>query len=102
MHPDRDIVVGHVRRTGWTRVGFGLHRRDGEPDTLHADLLAWQQVLPSSGCLPPPPACFSPRRGLPPAPAGLPVFVSMAKSQTRPKRPEVLVMRHTKPIRAQR
>jgi hypothetical protein len=102
MHTDRDIVVGHVRRTGWTRVGFGLHRRDGEPDTLHADLLAWQQVLPSSGCLTHLTAAVLHGLWLPPLPPDLPVFVSMAKSQTRPKRPEVLVMRHTKPIRAQR
>ncbi len=35
---------------------------------------------------------------LPPLPDNLPVFVSMAKRETRPKRPELLVMRHTQPI----
>jgi hypothetical protein len=102
MRADQDVVVGQVRRTGWTKVGFGLYRRDGRPDELHADLLAWQQVLPDSGCLTHLTGAVLHGLGLPPLPDRLPVFVSMAKTDSRPKRPELLVMRHTRPIRTTR
>jgi very-short-patch-repair endonuclease len=102
MRADQDVVVGHVRRHGWTRVGFGLHRREGQPDELHADLVAWQEVLPESGCLTHLTGAVLHGLWLPPLPDDLPVFVSMSKKDTRPKRPELLVMRHTRPIRTTR
>jgi very-short-patch-repair endonuclease len=100
VRAERDVVVGQVRRRGWRRVGFGLYRRDGSDGLgdVEADLLAWQQVLPESGCLTHLTAAALHGMWLPPLPPALPVFVSMAKSQTRPKRPELLVMRHTRPI----
>lgn len=106
MRPERDIVVGQVRRRGWRRVGFGLYRRCGAgshadpvgPGDVEADLRAWQQVLPDAGCITHLTAAALYGMWLPPLPATLPIFVSMAKSQTRPKRPELLVMRHTRPI----
>lgn len=110
MRPERDIVVGQVRRRGWRRVGFGLYRRGSlngyddpvEPGDVEADLQAWQQVLPESGCITHLTAAALYGMWLPPLPTALPVFVSMAKSQTRPKRPELLVMRHTRPIATRR
>lgn len=109
MRAETDIVVGAVRRTGWTRVGYGLYRRTGtETDRvdaaggLRADLLAWQQVLPPSGCLTHLTAAVLHDLWLPPVPAQLPVFVSMAKEETRPKRPQLVVMRHTRPVRTTR
>jgi very-short-patch-repair endonuclease len=103
MRPERDVVVGQVRRRGWRRVGFGLYRRGGHDDPVglgdfEADLQAWQQVLPDSGCITHLTAAALYGMWLPPLPPRLPIFVSMAKSQTRPKRPELLVMRHTRPI----
>ncbi|MEP7092098.1 MAG: hypothetical protein ABI776_18495, partial [Nocardioidaceae bacterium] len=106
MRAERDVVVGEVRRSGWTKVGFGLYRRDetddGVGDDLRADLVAWQQILPTSGCLTHLTAAALHGLWLPPLPEDLPVFVSMHKAQTRPKRPELVVMRHTKPVAATR
>lgn len=99
MQEDIDVVVGEVRRRGWAKVGFGLYRREGESDEVRADLLAWQQVLPPSGCLTHLTGGVVHGLWLPPLPVDLPVFVSMSKHETRPKRPELLVMRHTQPIR---
>jgi hypothetical protein len=101
MRAERDVVVGEVRRQGWRKVGFGLYRRDGEGDEVRADLLAWQQVLPASGCLTHLTAAVLHGLWLPPVPDELPVFVSMHKTQSRPKRPELVVMRHTKPVAAE-
>ena len=90
-------MVGRVRRAGWHRVGFGLHRRDADLDGHWCDLLAWSRVLPTSGCLTHLTAAALHNLWLP-LPDDLPVFVSMAKEQSRPKRPELKVMRHTRPI----
>lgn len=92
------MVVGEVRRSGWRKVGVGLYRRTGAVDDLRADLLAWQQILPSSGCLTHLTAAILHGMWLPPLPEALPVFVSMSKAETRPKRPELVVMRHTRPV----
>jgi hypothetical protein len=98
MRADRDVVVGEVRRTGWNRVAHGLYRREATADERLADLTAWQQLLPPSGCLTHLTAAALHGLWLPPLPDGLPVFVSQSKHQTRPKRTEVKAMRHTKPI----
>ena len=92
------MVVGRVRRTGWHRVGFGLYRRETDLAAPWCDLVAWSQVLPSSGVLTHLTAAALHDLWLPPLPDGLPVIVSMAKAQTRPKRPEVTVIRHTRPV----
>lgn len=99
MRADPDVVVGEVRRRGWTKVGFGLYRREGDTDEVRADLLAWQEVLPPSGCLTHLTGGVVHGLWLPPLPVDLPVFVSMSKQENRPKRPELLVMRHTQPVR---
>jgi len=98
MRVETDVVVGEVRRRGWQKVGFGLYRREGDPDAVRADLVAWQQVLPATGCLTHLTGAVLHGLWLPPLPSRLPVFVSMSKTETRPKRPELLVMRHTKPV----
>ena len=86
MHPERDVVVGQVRRTGWHRVGFGLHRRDTDIEQHRCDLVAWSQLLPPSGCLTHLTAAALHGLWLPPLPDELPVFVSVAKRESRPKR----------------
>lgn len=94
-------MVGRVRRVGWEQVGFGLHRRsvtDDPADEVVCDLVAWAEVLPPSGCLTHLTAAALHGLWMPPVPPDLPVFVSMAKQETRPKRPQLRVMRHTGPI----
>jgi very-short-patch-repair endonuclease len=80
------------RRPGlaWTPVSHGLHR----PSTLREDLSSWRLVLPAS-------ARFTHLTGaelrgwwLPPLPAGLPVFVAMLETETRPQRHGLHVTRH--------
>jgi very-short-patch-repair endonuclease len=102
MRAELDVVVGQVRRTGWHRVGFGLYRRDTDLDAHRCDLLAWSQILPTSAALTHLTAAALHGLWLPPLPDDLPVLVSMSKQQTRPKRPELKVMRHTQPIRTTR
>ncbi len=92
-------MVGEVRRRGWQRVGHGLYRRATDPaDARAADLAAWQELLPRSGCFTHLTGAALHGLWLPPPAGDLPVFVSTATSETRPKRPEVLVMRHTRPV----
>ena len=80
-------MVGEVRRAGWHKVGVGLYRRAGVGDELRADLLTWQLILPPTACLTHLTAAVVHGMWLPPLPDNLPVFVSMAKRETRPKRP---------------
>lgn len=102
MRAERDVLVGHVRRDAWQRVGHGLYRRRGvehRPAGVDlAELLAWQEVLPASACLTHLTAAALRGLWLPPLPEGLPLFVSQSERLTRAKRPEIRVMRHTRPI----
>lgn len=97
MRVERDVVVGEVRRRGWVRVGTGLHRRDVDPAGL-LDLLAWQEILPASACFTHLTAAHVHGLWLPPLPEGLPTFASMSDREHRVRRPELKVMRHTRPI----
>jgi hypothetical protein len=97
MRIERDVVVGQVRRTGWVRIGRGLYRREAEPPN-GPDLPVWQAILPGSGCFTHLTAARVHRMWLPPLPSNLPIFVSMSDREHRLRRPELTVMRHTKPI----
>jgi hypothetical protein len=103
MH-DMEIVVGRRRGMTWRKVGYGLYRRESGAGRSEAtgrdlaDLHAWQELLP-------PTACFTHLTGaevhglwLPPVPDDLPVAVGLHTSDTRPKRPELRVMRHQRPV----
>jgi hypothetical protein len=97
MRIERDVAVGQVRRSGWVRIGRGLYRREREPsDGL--DLSTWQAILPETGCFTHLTAARAHRMWLPPDPPNLPIFVSMSDREHRIRRPELKVMRHTKPI----
>lgn len=98
MDAHRDVIVGQVRRSSWERVAHGLYRRGGLPDGDRADLVALQAIMPPSGCLTHLTAAALHGLWLPPVPPGLPVIISMDADETRPKRPEVGVMRHTRPV----
>ena len=82
---------------GWVPVTRGVHRRDDAEDAFHAELAAWQAVLP-------PTARFTHLttarvRGwwLPPLPDDLPVFVSLDRAESRPMRAGLRVARHVDP-----
>lgn len=86
---------GHLRRAEWVRVAHGAYR--AATDIPLAHLRAWQLVLPDT-------AAFTHLTGamvrgwwLPPMPADVPVFVGMSNDDARPRRPGLVVCRHTKP-----
>ncbi len=79
------------------RLGTGLYRRDVDPVGL-LDLLAWQQILPASAVFTHLTAARVHGMWLPPLPVALPTLVSMSDRENRVRRPEVRVMRHTRPI----
>ena len=43
------MLRGHHRRVGLVKVAHGLYRDADAPDPGHADLAAWQLVLPEGG-----------------------------------------------------
>lgn len=96
-----EVVVGHRRGVRWVGVSRGLYRRTGqEPlDARHADLLAWQVVLPRSACFTHLTAAGILGLWLPPVPAGTPVHVCLPKGENRPRRRELRVSRLSGPVR---
>lgn len=88
------VELGRVRRAGWTRVVHGAHRQveapAGAPDL---DLLAVQQVLPSSAVLTGLTAARARGWWLPLLPNDVPVFASTPRGSGRVRRPEVRLMR---------
>lgn len=97
MRPERDVVIGSVRRRGWVKVGHGLYRREDARGDLQ-NLTAWQELLPPTACFTHLTSALEHGLWLPPLPAHLPIFVSMSDRDVRPKRPQIKAMRHTKPI----
>jgi hypothetical protein len=84
---------------GWTPVSRGVHRRvDADPIT--ADLIAWQQVLPTSARFTHLTAARVYGWWMPPVPPALPVHVVIDRRQTRPSRPGLRVIRHTEVVPA--
>jgi len=84
---------GRVRAAGWRRVAHGLHVPD-HLDGLTADLVAWQQALPASGCFTHLTSAALRGWWLPPLPGDLPVFAAIGRDDVRPKRPGVRTTRH--------
>jgi hypothetical protein len=87
------VVRGSRRGKAWTRVGRGLHR-SAAWNPRHADLRAWQRLLPESACFTHLTAARLHGFALPPVPEDLPTFVSMRTVDDRPRRPELRVFRH--------
>jgi very-short-patch-repair endonuclease len=81
-------IRGHRRTVDWTRVSYGLHRRDGV-----SDLHAWQLVLPPTGRFTHLTAAALTGWWLPPFPDGLPVIAAVDRRSTRPVRPGLHVVR---------
>jgi hypothetical protein len=78
---------------GWIPVSRGVHRRvDADPFT--ADLIAWQQVLPSSARFTHLTAARLYGWWLPPVPPALPAHVVIDRHQARPSRTGLRVIRH--------
>lgn len=88
---------GHTRRVGWTRIGHGLYV-PGEPSDLLSTLRAWRLVLPADSHF----------TGLTTAavrgwwqldiPPSAPIFVGMGTDAPRPRRAEIVVCRHSRPV----
>jgi hypothetical protein len=90
---DSLLIRGRQRTRNWERVTRGVYAQ-ARPRTLAEDLSAWQLVLP-------PTAAFSYltaaelRGWWLPAPTVHPVFAAMLDSDPRPRRPGLLLCRHT-------
>jgi hypothetical protein len=96
---DLEIVVGRRRGKTWRRVGHGLRCRGREAESDAAELVAWQELLPSYCWFTHLTAASAHGLWLPPLPAELPVFVGLPRSRTRPKRPELKAMRASDDVR---
>jgi hypothetical protein len=92
--PQHGPVRGHVRSTSWAKVSHGLYKPASDTDGLPDDLAAWKLVLPPSGRFTHLTAARLYGWWLPPLPLGLPVFASMSKDESRPRRPGLRVSRH--------
>src|SRR5512139_2494870 len=114
---EMEVVVGRRRGQTWRQVGYGVYRRrtaenddsvggaawagSADPAEEHArrrrqrlaDLHAWQEILPASGSFTHLTAAEAHGLWLPPLPDGLPVMVALPKTEARPKRPELRVLR---------
>jgi hypothetical protein len=92
MDDDPAVTLGRPRGKKWTRVGYGLYRADEARD-LHA----WQRTLPPSGR-------FTHLAGaqvlgwsMPPLPLGLPVMAATNRTESRPQRVGLTVLRTDRP-----
>ena len=74
-------------------MSHGLYRPTRDVSGSHEDLLAWKLVLPPSGAFTHLSAAGEYGWWLPPLPDDLPVFVSMAANEGRPKREGLRVAR---------
>jgi hypothetical protein len=116
---DIEVVLGRRRGGAWKKLGYGVYRRrtDAAPPSgpqasgpassiesrslgrdILPDLAAWQELLPTCGWFTHLTAAEVHGLWLPPMPSWLPVLVGLPKSETRPKRPELRVLRQTSQV----
>lgn len=88
---------GHLRRAEWLRVAYGIYRARLDTPSALGDLRGWQLVLPESAAFTHLTGALVRRWWLPPLPADPPVFVGMSNDDPRPRRPGLIVCRHTRP-----
>ena len=85
---ESDAFRGHRRLAGWSQVSYGLHAPAGcDP------LPAWQLVLPVSGRFTHLTAAAALGWWLPPLPAELPVLAAVDRTDPRPRRAGLHVVR---------
>lgn len=89
-----EIHRGRNPGAAWVAVTRGAHRMSSATDPVHADLLAWQSVLPSSAVFTHLTAACHFGLWVPPLPRDLPVFVAMNRDNAAPIRPGVRATRH--------
>ena len=93
VSPPVQAIQGRVRRSGWTRLAYGLYALT--PRTLTEELRAWSLVLPEG-------AAFShltaveARGWWRPEPVARPVFAAVSVGDATPHRTGLLVSRHPK------
>lgn len=91
------VLRGHARTRSWTRVTHGVHRASDVDDAAHAELLAWQSVLPEGGCFTHLTAAGLHGWWLPELPDGLPVLAAGHRDGGRPQRAGIRFTRHPDP-----
>lgn len=79
---------GHRRRAGWRQVSYGLHSPEGT-----SPLPAWQLALPPSGRFTHLTAAAELGWWVPPLPPGLPVLAAVGRTDPRPRRVGLHVIR---------
>src|SRR5680860_420097 len=89
---------GRYRGDRWTKVSHGLYRPEHELSGPHQDLAAWNLVLPPTGAFTHLTAAREHGWWLPPLPVDLPVFASMSKHESRPRREGLVISRHNLPV----
>lgn len=99
--PSQPGRSGRRRGPRWESLGRGVARAadvpGGERGAFLAELRAWQEVLPDAAVFDHLTAARVHGLWLPPVPAGLPLFVAVPVSTPRPRRPQLVVTRHTVP-----
>ena len=89
---------GRRRGDCWTKVSHGLYRPEHELSGPPQDLEAWHLVLPTTGAFTHLTAAREHGWSLPPLPVDLPVFASMSKHESRPRRRGLIISRHDVPV----
>ena len=89
---------GRRRGDRWTKVSHGLYRPEHELSGPPQDLEAWHLVLPTTGAFTHLTAAREHGWSLPPLPVDLPVFASMSKHESRPRRRGLIISRHDVPV----
>lgn len=98
MTEDMGPRRGRYRGGRWTKVSHGLYRPAQELSGPRQDLDAWRLVLPPSGAFTHLTAAREHGWWLPPLAPDLPVFASMSKHESRPRREGLLISRHDVPV----
>lgn len=89
---------GRYRGGRWTRVSHGLYRPTQDLGGVRQELEAWQLVLPPFGAFTHLTAAREHGWWLPPLPPDLPVFATMSKRESRPRRDGLVISRHDPPV----
>lgn len=89
------FMRGRRRRVGWVQVSRGAHRTSDSDNALVDDLATWELVLSKEACFTHLTSAAVRGWWLPPLPSDMPVFVAQHRSISPPRRPGLIVSRHS-------